>query len=1013
MQIDRAWVSFVWRVLAIGLALAAGLLGCEPANMDGSSAAEQVGSVSQAMSEGEARVTHEHAPKKHFGHRHPQRRHKRRLAVDSLSTAGGRSHRLVGAAVAYDPLLDDAAYAELLAAEFSYLTPENELKWGSLQPNSADEWDFSRADAIVDFAKEHHQQLKGHVLVWHNQLPPFINDELSPVELRRHLKRHIRRVVRRYRHRIRSWDVVNEAVGDDGELRDTVFMRKLGPDYIKLAFKLAHRADRNALLYYNDYNIGTINTKSNRVYELVAELKEAGAPIHGVGFQMHLEAQNAPTTEAIVANFQRFAELGLLVNISELDVRVAGLSGDLSSRLAVQKQVYQRVAEACLRVDACESITTWGFSDRYSWIDATFGPDDPLPFGEQYDRKPAYYGMIDGLLQVPADSPLAEANLIANSSFEVGTDGWTAWGGVLEATRRRAHTGLRSARVSERTEDWHAAVYDVKSLVSPGGVYDASVWARIGGSESSPVRWTGRTRCEGGEEQYAPLDAEAGTSSGWTELSGMLVVPDCALEEAIVYVEGPPAGVDLFVDDAALRQKAKLGPELIGNPGFEVDAASWFGFGDAVVGVSSAVAHSGTQSGYAQNRLDTWQGPAVSLLGSAEPGSTYRVSGWVRLEGAPLSEVKMTLKSTCDTVDNFTFVGANTANDAGFSLITGSVTVPNCDATELTLYFEGPAAGVNLFLDDVSVREALADKPLNLLQNPGFESGASGWFGFGDAVVSASGLQAHSGSQSGYAENRTASWQGPAYSLLGVSGAGTYSASGWARIEGAATSQVRMTAKVTCDGVDDFIPIGGADATDGGWVFISGSFSVPDCVLSDFVVYFEGPEAGVNIYVDDVSVSLEEGSASSNLIGNPDCESGTSGWFGLGSIPLGTTSTDPHGGAQSCVAAGRNETWQGPAYDLTNSVQSDASYSVSVWVRLAGVATDQLFITAKTVCSDGTEIYNRAATSSATDSDWVEVSGSFTVPACELAEQTVYLEGPAAGVEIHYDDASVLASSEP
>lgn len=381
--------------------------------------------------------------------------------VTTLADAAHRAHRLVGAAVAYDPLIAEPVYRGVLEDEFDYVTPENDTKWGPLQPVDARHWSFARADEIIDAADDADQRVRGHTLVWHNQLPAFVTDALTARELEHRLDRHIDKVMHRYRRDVRAWDVVNEAIADDGTPRDTVFSRVLGPGYIAHAFREAHRADCDAKLFYNDYNTETIGPKSDAVLALVGSLRDARVPIDGVGFQMHLDARNAPSVDAMVANLTRFTQLGLSVNISELDVRIAGVAGDLPTRLGVQKQVYHRVVAACMAVPRCESITTWGFTDLHSWIDSVFGPDDPLPFDEQYRRKPAYYAMADGLLGVPPDPPGTAPNLIGNATFEVGTDGWTAWGGTLAATESQSHTGASSARVTGRTETFHGPVIDV------------------------------------------------------------------------------------------------------------------------------------------------------------------------------------------------------------------------------------------------------------------------------------------------------------------------------------------------------------------------------------------------------------------------------------------------------------------------------------------------------------------------------------------------------------------------
>ena len=413
------------------------------------------------------------------GHDHDDRCGHGRGPVETLADAAARADRRIGTAVDHGPLTAEATYRTVLATEFDYVTPGNEMKWGSLQPDDPEHWSFERADAIVDFADDADQAIKGHTLVWHSQLPAWVDDSLTPAQLRRHLARHIDRTVRHFRREVRAWDVVNEAVADDGTLRDTVFLRKLGPGYIAQAFRDAHRADRDARLYYNDYNIDAINPKSDAVYALVKQLVRQRVPIDGVGLQMHLEAQNAPSVADMVANMQRFADLGLSVNISELDVRVARLPGDRTTKLAVQKQIYHRVVAACMQVRRCVSITTWGFTDRHSWIDSTFGPDDPLPYDDDYQRKPAWYAIVDGFLEVPADPPGTAPNLVANATFESGTAGWTAWGGTLERTQRRAHTGASSVRVTDRTDTFQGPVFDARGVVRSGRAYDVSAWARV------------------------------------------------------------------------------------------------------------------------------------------------------------------------------------------------------------------------------------------------------------------------------------------------------------------------------------------------------------------------------------------------------------------------------------------------------------------------------------------------------------------------------------------------------
>jgi endo-1,4-beta-xylanase len=304
----------------------------------------------------------------------------------------------VGAAVAADPLRDEPLYADTLAREFSMLTPENAVKFEPVHPEP-DRYDFSDADFIVDFAEAHGMRVRGHTLVWHNQLPGWLTegtwtrDELIDV-----LREHIMTVVGHYRGRVAAWDVVNEAVADDGSLRDTIWLRGIGPDYIDMAFHWAHEADPDALLFYNDYAAEGLGPKSDAVYALVQGLLERGAPINGVGLQMHVSLGSPPDPEAVAANMARLGALGLQVHVTEMDVRTQDGTGTPDERLAAQAGVYRAVMDVCLSSGDCKAFVTWGFSDRHSWIPGHTGnPDAPLLFDESYRPKPAYYAIMDAL----------------------------------------------------------------------------------------------------------------------------------------------------------------------------------------------------------------------------------------------------------------------------------------------------------------------------------------------------------------------------------------------------------------------------------------------------------------------------------------------------------------------------------------------------------------------------------------------------------------------------------------
>jgi endo-1,4-beta-xylanase len=309
------------------------------------------------------------------------------LAADRglvVGTAAEASHLTLG------------PFVEVMVREFASVTPGNAMKMGPLRP-APDSYDFSEADAFVDFAEGQGLAIRGHVLVWHQQQPSWLTSgNWSREAMMSILYEHITTVVGRYRGRLYAWDVVNEAFADDGSLRQTMWLETIGPEYIDLAFQWAHEADPDARLFYNDYNTEGSGAKSDAVYQLVRRLRDDGIPIDGVGFQMHVTTDFSPTAAAVSANLARLAGLGLEVHITEMDVRMP-MPAD-GTKLARQASIYAEMLEACLGAPNCTTFILWGLTDRYSWIPSTFpGFGSALIFDEDYEPKLAYHAMMSVL----------------------------------------------------------------------------------------------------------------------------------------------------------------------------------------------------------------------------------------------------------------------------------------------------------------------------------------------------------------------------------------------------------------------------------------------------------------------------------------------------------------------------------------------------------------------------------------------------------------------------------------
>ncbi|MBN6054282.1 endo-1,4-beta-xylanase [Nonomuraea sp. RK-328] len=303
--------------------------------------------------------------------------------------------RFVGAALATGPLANETAYRNLAATEFNQVTAENAMKWDATEPSQG-QFNFGGADAIVSFATQNNQQVHGHTLVWHSQTPGWVQS-LGATAMRGAMQNHISRVVGRYAANpaVVSWDVVNEVFDDNGNLRTSFWYNTLGQGYIADAFRAARAADSDARLCINDYNVEGINAKSTALYNLVRSLRQDGVPVDCVGFQSHLAIQYGFPGQ-LQQNLQRFADLGVQVRITELDVRMV-MPRD-ATKDATQATYYRDVVNACLAVTACAGITIWGFTDKYSWVPDTFsGQGAALIYNESYQAKPAYTAVHDAL----------------------------------------------------------------------------------------------------------------------------------------------------------------------------------------------------------------------------------------------------------------------------------------------------------------------------------------------------------------------------------------------------------------------------------------------------------------------------------------------------------------------------------------------------------------------------------------------------------------------------------------
>jgi len=323
----------------------------------------------------------------------------------SLREAANRSGILVGAAVR-PSLFSEAAYTQTLAHEFNMIEPEDVMKWWIVRRNQG--FDFREGDEVVRFAQVHGMKVRGHCLVWDHDNPAWLaQGHHTPAELSHLLEEHITTEMKHYAGQVFAWDVVNEALDETGQFKDSVWYNKpgiglsgKGSAYVEQALRWAHDADPQALLFYNENGGEGLNRKSDAIYAMVKDFRHRGVPIHGVGLQMHI-SQPELDAAPIAANIARLTALGLQVHITELDVSLPVDSSGEPRKDELQRQagVYRGVIRACLQNPGCTAIQTWGFTDKYSWIGShSHGArGTALPFDRAYKPKPAYDAMLEEL----------------------------------------------------------------------------------------------------------------------------------------------------------------------------------------------------------------------------------------------------------------------------------------------------------------------------------------------------------------------------------------------------------------------------------------------------------------------------------------------------------------------------------------------------------------------------------------------------------------------------------------
>jgi endo-1,4-beta-xylanase len=335
-----------------------------------------------------------------------------------------KNHFLIGAAVSDDVASGkDPMAAALVTKHSNTVTAENAMKWEHIHP-ALREYDFGPADRFVAFGMKNKMHIVGHALVWHSQIPDqaFMDDAQQLVGRDTMLARmhdHIATVVGRYKGKVHGWDVVNEALTDEGQMQQTKWMQTIGPDYVAKAFEYAHEADPDAELYYNDFSLDK-PAKRDAAVRLVKELKSHGLRVDGIGIQGHW-GMDYPTTENLNAFIDSVAGIGVKVMVTEMDVDILPVAwdyvgADINVRtelrkelnpyvdglpVDMQKKLADRYAELFTilvkHAAQVDRVTIWGVYDKTSWLNnwpVRGRTSYPLLFDRNYEPKPAFHAVL-------------------------------------------------------------------------------------------------------------------------------------------------------------------------------------------------------------------------------------------------------------------------------------------------------------------------------------------------------------------------------------------------------------------------------------------------------------------------------------------------------------------------------------------------------------------------------------------------------------------------------------------
>lgn len=716
-------------------------------------------------------------------------------------------------------------YPDLLTY-FDQLTPSNAGKWGSVE-SERDVMVWDALDTAYQFAQDHGIAFKFHTLIWGQQQPAWLSS-LTPEEQLVEIEQWLSLIAARYPE-LKMIDVVNEplhappsyiaALGGAGDS---------GWDWVINSFALARQHFPHAQLILNDYQILIHPDFTASYLEIITLLQDRGL-LDAIGLQSHfLERAELPV---VAQNLDTLAATGLPLYISEFDLNVADD--------ALHANKFRDLFTLFWENTSVAGITHWGHLQGNVWR------EDGYLLRQDGSQRPALDWLVcylSGATDCPVPDYIPSGWQGDEFGLTLQAEEYDQGLGVLALGDTVAYTddGDWIAFYSVALQsDWDSFWVSY----AKGNETIGSISIHLDNPDGPALLTLALPPTAGGwgstEEIEAPWAGIAGTHDIYVRFNDTYGVAN--LDSLRFGKPAPDTG---------------YGPNLIASSNFENQStAGWFSW-DGTLAATDELAYAGDYSLKLSNRGGN--GPAAySLFGAVNAGSSYQVRLFASIAGAATADVNLTAKISCaDSGDNYSWVIAPSTVTAGQWLeMTGILAIPDCELTDLLIFAEGPGGGIDIYLDEVSVREIIT--VANIFPNSGFEEGNTyGWYSW-DGTIGLSQSQVHSGSSALEVSGRGGN--GPAaYNWTSLVDAGTsYNVSMAVSALGEASSNFNVTQAIECvgDATQYTWLTSTSGLAEGEWAVLTGVLQIPDCELANLQIYLEGPNGGVNIYLDDIVVS--------------------------------------------------------------------------------------------------------------------------------------------------------------